>query len=62
MPKETFKDPVEKKFDKVSIYLSVDEKQALLDAIGDRKLSAVLRLLIIQFLIKEKAKKNGSKP
>jgi hypothetical protein len=62
MPKETFKDPVEKKFDKVSIYLSVDEKQALLDAIGDRKLSAVLRLLIIQFLIKEKAKRNGSKP
>ncbi len=62
MPKETFKDPVEKKFDKVSIYLSVDEKKALMDAIGDRKLSSVLRLLIVQFLIKEKAKKNGGKP
>lgn len=62
MPKETFKDLSEKKFDKVSIYLSVDEKKALMDAIGDRKLSSVLRLLIIQFLIKEKAKKNGCKP
>lgn len=60
MPKETYKDPVEKKFEKVSIYLSPEEKKALLDAIGDRKLSSVLRLLIIQFLIKEKAKKNGS--
>jgi hypothetical protein len=60
MPKETYKDPQEKKFEKVSIYLSAEEKQALLDAIGDRKLSSVLRLLIIQFLIKEKAKKNGS--
>lgn len=62
MPKEVYKDGLEKKFDKVSIYLSVEEKKALMDAIGDRKLSSVLRLLIIQFLIKEKAKKNGSKP
>ena len=62
MPKETFKDLSGKKFDKVSIYLSVDEKKALMDAIGDRKLSSVLRLLIIQFPIKEKARKNGCKP
>ena len=60
MPKDTYKDPAEKKFDKVSIYLSVEEKKALMDAIGDKKLSSVLRLLIIQYLIKHKAKKNGS--
>ena len=60
MPKENYKDGVEKKFDKVSIYLSVDEKKALMDAIGDKKLSSVLRLLIIQYLIKQKARKNGS--
>jgi len=60
MPKDTYKDPVEKKYHKVSIYLSEDEKNALMDAIGDKKLSSVLRLLIIQFLIKHKAKKNGS--
>lgn len=62
MPKQTYKEQVEKKYHKVSIYLSEDEKNALLDAIGDKKLSSVLRLLIIQFLLKEKAKKNGSKP
>jgi len=62
MPKESYKEPVEKKFDKVSIYLSVEEKKALLDAVGDRKLSSVLRLLIIQFILKERAKKNGGKP
>lgn len=62
MPKESYKETVEKKFDKVSIYLSVEEKKALLDAVGDRKLSSVLRLLIIQFILKERAKKNGGKP
>jgi len=62
MPKESYKEPVEKKFDKVSIYLSVEEKKTLLDAVGDRKLSSVLRLLIIQFILKERAKKNGGKP
>lgn len=59
MPKDKYKDPVEKKYHKVSIYLSEEEKNALLLAIGDKKLSSVLRLLIIQYLIKHKAK-NGS--
>lgn len=57
MPKETYKEEIEKKYHKVSIYLSEEEKNALLQAIGDKKLSTVLRLLIIQYLIKQKAKK-----
>lgn len=60
MPKEIYKEEIEKKYHKVSIYLSEEEKNALLQAIGDKKLSSVLRLLIIQYLIKHKAKKNGS--
>lgn len=57
MPKENYKEEIEKKYHKVSIYLSEEEKNALLQAIGDKKLSTVLRLLIIQYLIKQKAKK-----
>jgi hypothetical protein len=60
MPRDTYKDPVEKKYEKVSIYLSQDEKKALMDVIGEKKLSSVLRVLIIQYILKQKSGKNGS--
>lgn len=54
MPKETYKVTPEKKMNKVSIYLTEVEKEALLDAVGDKKLSIVLRSLVIDYVRKHK--------
>jgi len=50
MPKEIYKGEPEKKMNKVSIYLTDVEKDALLNAVGDKKLSAVLRSLVIDYV------------
>ena len=54
MPKETYKGTPEKKMNKVSIYLTEVEKDALLDAVGDKKLSVVLRSLVIDYVRRHK--------
>lgn len=54
MPKETYKVTPEKKMNKVSIYLTEIEKDALLEAVGDKKLSVVLRSLVIDYVRRHK--------
>jgi len=54
MPKETYKVEPEKKMNKVSIYLTEVEKDALLDAVGEKKLSVVLRSLVIDYVRRHK--------
>lgn len=50
MPKEKFKAGVEKRLYKVSIYLTLEEKDELLDIIGQRKLSAILRSILFDWM------------
>jgi hypothetical protein len=50
MPKEKFKAGVEKRLYKVSIYLTFEEKEELLNLIGERKLSALLRSILFDWM------------
>jgi len=57
MPINNFKAGAEKKMDKVSIYLTGPEKEALLEAVGDQKLSVVLRKLVFEYVRKYRMSK-----
>jgi hypothetical protein len=54
MPKDNYKVADEKKLNKVAIYLNDLEKEELMKAIGDRKMSVVLRSLVFEFVRKHK--------
>lgn len=54
MPKDNYKVVDEKKLNKVAIYLNDQEKEELMKAIGDRKMSVVLRSLVFEFVRKHK--------
>ena len=45
MPKDNYKVADEKKLNKVAIYLNDVEKEELMKAIGDRKMSVVLEFV-----------------
>jgi hypothetical protein len=57
MPINNFKTQPEKKLEKVSIYLTPNEKELLMEAVGNQKLSIVLRKLVYDYVRRYKMSK-----
>jgi hypothetical protein len=55
MPKEKFKAGVEKRLYKVSVYLTFEEKEELLQIVGERKLSSILRTILFDWMRRNKS-------